>query len=580
MSATQPTPTADHVSQASTSCLPGLLAYFLKASVFVLYLICFTVHVYAQSSCNCPAPSECKPCAGGISQLTLRYNGFLPALVLIRDNGGAIFIETLQPSEVFTVSGQSNGRFAANQIYIFANGIFSAEIKVNCSLEFDPTASIGWFTIMGARSKDGGTLCCTASAGDTASPVISGCPSDIVIAATSQCTASATWQEPRADDCHLKSFTSTKPPGATFPIGTTRVTYTATDASNNSSTCSFNVVVQDKSAPVVSNCPAQISMKAGDDCKAKPTWTPPTFTDNCGAVTVTSTHTPGSELNIGTIEVIYTARDNAGNRTQCKFNIVVEDSSIPVVATKPGDVSVPAGANCNAAASWAPPTFTDCSSVTITSSHKPGSIFPMGTTEVTYTAKDKTGNTARYTFNVTVKSAAAPVFSNCPSDVLIKTTELSGAEAMWEPPVASDDCEVPVITASHDPGTPFPVGNTTVTYTAIDQSGNSTTCNFTVSVQLEDAELSIPQIITPDGNGVNDAWQIENIRLYHTNKVVIVDRWGSVIYSASNYNNDNTIWDGRDTSGKVVPTGTYFFTISVRSGDSWIEKKGFIEIIQ
>jgi hypothetical protein len=75
----------------------------------------------------------------------------------------------------------------------------------------------------------------------------------------------------------------------------------------------------------------------------------------------------------------------------------------------------------------------------------------MGTTEVTYTAKDKTGNTARYTFNVTVKSAAAPVFSNCPSDVLIKTTELSGAEAMWEPPVASDDCEVPVITVHHFP---------------------------------------------------------------------------------------------------------------------------------
>ena len=86
--------------------------------------------------------------------------------------------------------------------------------------------------------------------------------------------------------------------------------------------------------------------------------------------------------------------------------------------------------------------------------------------------------------------------------------------------------------------------------------------------------------MTPDGNALNDAWIIGNIELYKDNKVTIVDRWGSVVYSETGYDNEVKAWHGRNTQGTVVPSGTYFYTISVRSGNETTESRGFIEVVR
>ena len=86
--------------------------------------------------------------------------------------------------------------------------------------------------------------------------------------------------------------------------------------------------------------------------------------------------------------------------------------------------------------------------------------------------------------------------------------------------------------------------------------------------------------MTPDGNGVNDEWIVTNIEKFANNKVVIVDRWGSVIYTATGYDNGNVVWRGLNRDGAAVPTGTYFYTILVRYGEDSFEKSGFIELIQ
>jgi hypothetical protein len=59
-----------------------------------------------------------------------------------------------------------------------------------------------------------------------------------------------------------------------------------------------------------------------------------------------------------------------------------------------------------------------------------------------------------------------------------------------------------------------------------------------------------------------------------------VDRWGGVVFNGSNYDNQNVVWQGTNRSGDKVPTGTYFYTISVRYGTEMIEKSGFIELIR
>ncbi|OSZ79058.1 hypothetical protein CAP35_12650 [Chitinophagaceae bacterium IBVUCB1] len=91
------------------------------------------------------------------------------------------------------------------------------------------------------------------------------------------------------DNCGIATFSSTHNPGNFFPVGTTPVTYTATDIHGNTSTCSFNVTVTDNENPVIT-APANISVNndAGT-CGAIVVYTTPVGTDNCTGATTTQT---------------------------------------------------------------------------------------------------------------------------------------------------------------------------------------------------------------------------------------------------------------------------------------------------
>ena len=83
--------------------------------------------------------------------------------------------------------------------------------------------------------------------GDVTAPVISNCPSDITRTIRRNPTPQFTnvvWQEPTAIDDSNEQPTVMRSiaPGVQFPVGTTEVTYTFTDAAGNSADCSFNVL--------------------------------------------------------------------------------------------------------------------------------------------------------------------------------------------------------------------------------------------------------------------------------------------------------------------------------------------------
>lgn len=82
------------------------------------------------------------------------------------------------------------------------------------------------------------------------------------------------------------------------------------------------------------------------------------------------------------------------------------DATAPVFANCPSDISVPAtNTNCSEAVTYTAPIATDnCPNLTVTSTHNPGDVFPVGTTAVTYTATDAAGNSSTCTFNVTVNA--------------------------------------------------------------------------------------------------------------------------------------------------------------------------------
>jgi HYR domain/Ricin-type beta-trefoil lectin domain-like/Secretion system C-terminal sorting domain len=151
------------------------------------------------------------------------------------------------------------------------------------------------------------------------------------------------------------------------------------------------------------------------------------------------------------------------------------------------------------ALTWFAPTALDnCGIVTVSGSKNPGSLFPIGTTTVTYTAKDAKENTSTCSFAVTIKrvitacsnDTVKPVFTNCPANITVTTTS-NTAVAQWTAPKATDNCTIPTVSSTYVMGSTFPVGTTSVTYTAKDAANNISLCSFTVTVIANRTEAAL-----------------------------------------------------------------------------------------
>lgn len=100
--------------------------------------------------------------------------------------------------------------------------------------------------------------------------------------------------------------------------------------------------------------------------------------------------------------------------------------------------------------------------------------------------EDRTGNNTER-LAITIENndpctidTASPIISNCPDNISVTKTD---ASVLWTPPAVFDECSSVVLTATHNPTTTFPVGTTTVIYTATDETGNESKCSFTITVE-------------------------------------------------------------------------------------------------
>ena len=115
------------------------------------------------------------------------------------------------------------------------------------------------------------------------------------------------------------------PSGNIFPVGTTTLTYTATDDAGNSTTATQTVTVIDNTAPVIT-APAPITINAGLSGQAA---IPNLLaglaaTDNCGPVTLSQSPVAGTLVGVGTHTVTITATDGAGNTSTATTTVTVQ----------------------------------------------------------------------------------------------------------------------------------------------------------------------------------------------------------------------------------------------------------------
>lgn len=90
-------------------------------------------------------------------------------------------------------------------------------------------------------------------------------------------------------------------------------------------------------------------------------------------------------------------------------------------------------------------------------------------------------------------------------------------------------------------------------------------CKTGASSEPVACEVLIPNIFTPNGDGKNEFFQLDNIEQYPSNSVQIFNRWGKEVFSVTGYNNSNT---SKRFDGKDLPDGVYFYIVNLNDGST------------
>ncbi|MBK9316292.1 MAG: HYR domain-containing protein [Acidobacteria bacterium] len=130
-----------------------------------------------------------------------------------------------------------------------------------------------------------------------------------------------------------------------------------------------------------------------------------TFAWKNNGVTIATSANATVTLGLGSHSIVLTVTDSKGASTSTTAQaVLVKDSTPPVISNVPGNILTAATSPSGALVSFSLPTATDLvdGAVTVTPNKASGSLFPVGTTTVTFTAKDSRNNTATASFTVTV----------------------------------------------------------------------------------------------------------------------------------------------------------------------------------
>ena len=304
-----------------------------------------------------------------------------------------------------------------------------------------------------------------------------------------------------SDNCGIASVTNDAP--ETYPLGTTTVTWTVTDNSGNTATATQTVTVTDTELPTI-NTPAALNISTRENaCDAVDVALgQATVSDNCGIASVTN-DAPES-YPLGTTTVTWTVTDNSGNTATATQTVTVADTELPTISS-PVALNISTREDgCDAVdVALGQPTVSDNCGVASVTNNAP-ETYPLGTTTVTWTVTDNSGNTATATQTVTVTDTELPTIT-APAALNISTREnaCDAVDVALGQATVSDNCGIASVT--NDAPETYPFGTTTVTWTVTDNNGNVSTATQTVTVvdeqdPLVNAPADVTIQIAPDAD--------------------------------------------------------------------------------
>jgi gliding motility-associated-like protein len=158
--------------------------------------------------------------------------------------------------------------------------------------------------------------------------------------------------------------------------------------------------------------------------------------------------------------------------------------------------------------------------------------------------------------SVTVK----PPTADAGPDVSVlegRSTQLQGkgeGTYTWHPATGLSDPHAPNPVAS-------PVVTTTYRLVVTLEGGCSATDEVTVSVK---PHVTVPNAFTPNQDGINDVWQIEDIGRYPDCRVEVYNRWGQQVFKSEGYRSP---WDGT-SNNQPLPSATYYYFVYIRKNEN------------
>ncbi|HJQ12787.1 MAG TPA: HYR domain-containing protein [Gemmatimonadaceae bacterium] len=297
------------------------------------------------------------------------------------------------------------------------------------------------------------------------------------------------------------------PLNAGYPIGVTTITWTALDASGNSASATQTVTVAPNVAPklvVPANIVVNTDARA---CVANvASLGTPAFKDDLDGVKIVGERSDRLALDApypkGMTTVHWTATDADGASVSADQLVTVNDMELPALEGV-SNISVrqDRGVPRASVALSQPGVSDNCGNVEVSAARSDnmplGSVFQVGVTTVTWTAKDGSQNIAKVSQTVTVVGNVAPVISPAENIVVSTDRGLCAASVNVGAPVVKDDIDGWSLAGERSDDQPlnaaYPKGVTTVKWTATDYDYATSSASQTVTVQDKEK----PSIVAP-----------------------------------------------------------------------------------
>ena len=372
-----------------------------------------------------------------------------------------------------------------------------------------------------------------------------------------------------------------------LPTTVAPLTYVAT-STNGSSGCisTASITVSDAIAPVVVTRPVTVQLNAAGTATVTAAQVNNGSTDNCSVATVTVSPSSFTCANVGPNTVTLTATDASGNTSTGTAVVTVQDLVAPTVVTQPLTVLLNANGQASITAAQINNGSTDnCGVNSVTVSPSAFTCANLGPNTVTLTVTDVNGNTATGTaivtvsvdFSITGDNDLDGTPDNCDpdddNDGILDTNDNCPLQANTNQADNDNDALGDACDNDDDnDGVLDGYDNCPMIYNPgqedIDNDGIGDICDT--------VEINVSEAITPDGDGVNDVWFINNIENHPHNIVKVYNRWGDLIFSKKGYQND---WNGSfvNNGSNIPDASSYYYQIDL-DGNGSIDHDGWIYI--